>query len=267
VVEIALKLADACERAERLPDARGALERARLVAPHDEALHERLARLYEHTGAHKELAEMSLVDAEQARDVAGRFAHLVRAGALLSRHAIDPSAAIAALEEAHALRPADIECIVLLADGYTIAGRTADAVELVNVAIASHKGKRSRELAALYHRLARAARSMGERSNELTWLASALDMDAQNGVVAAELASVALEERHLDLATRALRAITLLKEPASSSLSKAVAYQKLGEIAREQGDIKRAVLLLKRAIDDDPTLASARVLLDALHVE
>jgi tetratricopeptide (TPR) repeat protein len=267
VVEIALKLADACERAERLPDARGALERARLVAPHDEALHERLVRLYEHTGAHKELAEMSLRDAEQARDVAGRFAHLVRAGALLSRHAIDPGAAIAALEEAHALRPADVECIVLLADVYTAAGRTADSVELLNVAIASHKGRRSRELAALYHRLARAAHSMGERSNELTWLASALDMDAQNGLVAAELASVALEERHLDLATRALRAITLLKEPASSSLSKAVAYQKLGEIAREQGDVKRAVLLLKRAIDDDPTLASARVLLDALHVE
>jgi hypothetical protein len=62
-------------------------------------------------------------------------------------------------------------------------------------------------------------------------------MDAQNGLVAAELASVALEERHLDF----------------------------GEIAREQGDVKRAVLLLKRAIDDDPTLASARALLDALH--
>jgi tetratricopeptide (TPR) repeat protein len=160
-----------------------------------------------------------------------------------------------------------MECILLLADAYTVAGRTADAVELVNLAIASHKGKRSRELAALYHRLARVAHSLGERSNELTWLASALDMDAQNGLVAAELASVALEERHLDLATRALRAITLLKEPASSSLSKALAYQKLGEIAREQGDVKRAVLLLKRAIDDDPTLDSARMLLDALHVE
>jgi tetratricopeptide (TPR) repeat protein len=265
VVETALRLADACERAGRLPDARGALERARLAAPHDDMLRERLVGLYEVTGAYKELAEMSLLDAKEAKDVAGRFAHLVRAGALLVQHSADPSVAIAALEEAHALRPADMECIVLLADAYTVAGRTADAVELVNVAIASHKGKRSRELAALYHRLARAAHASGDRANEMAWLASALDMDAQNGFVAAELATIALEERHLDLATRALRAITLVKDPANLPMPKALAYEQLGLIAREQGDTKRAALLLKRAIDEDPTLASARALLEALQ--
>jgi tetratricopeptide (TPR) repeat protein len=266
-VGTALKLADACERAGRLQDARGALERARKAAPHDEHLRERLAQLYEHAGAYKELAEMSLTDAQHAKDVAGRFAHLVRAGALFVQHGADPNVAIAALDEAHALRPSDMECIVLLADAYTVAGRTAEAIELVNVAIASHKGKRSRELAALYHRLARAAHAFGDSANEMGWLASALDMDAQNGFVAAELASVALEQGQLDLATRALRAITLLKEPASAPMSKAMAYQHLGEIARQQGDVKRAVLLLKRAIDDDPTLHSARALLDALQGE
>jgi len=265
VVETALKLADACERAGRLPDARGALERARLAAPQDDTLRDRLIHLYEQTGAYKELAEMSLSDAQEAKDVAGRFAHLVRAGALFVQHSTDPAVAIAALEEAHALRPADMECIVLLADAFTVAGRTADAVELVNLAIASHKGKRSRELAALYHRLARAAHATGDRANELAWLASALDMDAQNGFVAAELAAIALEQRQLDLATRALRAITLLKDPASLPMPKAVAYEQLGLIAREQGDTKRAALLLKRAIDEDPTLASARALLEALQ--
>jgi tetratricopeptide (TPR) repeat protein len=267
VIETALRLATACERAGRLSDARGALEGARRVAPHHEGLRERLVRLYEHTGAHRELAEMSLHDAKQAKDVAGRFAHLVRAGSLFIQHGADPTIAIAALEEAHALRPSDLECIVLLADAYTLAGRTTDAIELTNLAIASHKGKRSRELSALYHRLARAARSMGDRANETAWLGSALDMDAQNGFVAAELASVAMEQGQLDLATRAFRAITLLREPGSSPLSKAIAYQHLGEIARQQGDVKRAILLLKRAIDDDPTLASARVLLDALQSE
>ncbi len=267
VVGTALKLADACERAGRLQDARGALERARKAAPHDEGLRERLTRLYEHTGAYKELADMSLTDAQQAKDVAGKFAHLVRAGALFIQHSADPSVAILALDEAHALRPSDMECIVLLADAYTLAGRTTDAIELVNLAIASHKGKRSRELAALYHRLARAAHALGDSANEMGWLSSALDMDAQNGFVAAELASVALEQGQLDLATRALRAITLLKEPATAPLSKGVAYQQLGEIARQQGDVKRAVLLLKRAIDDDPSLQSARALLDALQAE
>ncbi len=267
VVETALRLASACERSGRLSDARGALEGARRVAPHDEALRERLVHLYEHIGAHRELAEMSLLDANQAKDVAGRFAHLVRAGSLFIQQGSDPSIAIAALEESHALRPSDLECIVLLADAYTLAGRTADAVELVNMAIASYKGKRSRELSALYHRLARAAHTTDDRTNEMAWLASALDMDTQNGFVAAELASLAMAEGQLDLATRALRAITLLREPLSSPISKALAYQHLGEVARQQGDVKRAVLLVKRAIDDDPTLASARALLDALQAE
>jgi tetratricopeptide (TPR) repeat protein len=265
IVDAALKLADACDQAGRLQDARGALERARKTAPHHEALRERLTLLYEHAGAYKELAEMSLTDAQQAKDVAGKFAHLVRAGSLFVQHGADPNVAVAALEEAHALRPSDMECIVLLADAYTLAGRTAEAIELVNVAIASHKGKRSREVAALYHRLARAGHALGDSANEMGWLASALEMDGQNGFVAAELASVALEQGQLDLATRALRAITLLKDPAGAPLSKAVAYQQLGEIARQQGDVKRAVLLLKKAIDDDPTLQSARVLLDALQ--
>jgi tetratricopeptide (TPR) repeat protein len=265
VVEIALKLADACERAGRLSDARGALERARLAAPHDETLRDRLVFLYEHTGAYKELAEMSLVDAKQAKEVAGRFAHLVRAGSLLVAHSADPGVAISALEEAHALRPSDMECIVLLVDAYTVAGRTSDAVELVNVAIASQKGKRSREMAALYHRLARIAHVTEDRVNEIAWLSSALDMDAHNGFVAAELATVALEERQLEVATRALRAITLLKDASQLPISKAVAYEQLGQIAREQGDTKRAALLLKRAIDEDPSLASARALLAALQ--
>jgi tetratricopeptide (TPR) repeat protein len=230
-------------------------------------LRARLSSLYEQTGAFKELAEMSLADAKVAKDVAGRFAHLSRAGALLVQHGADPSVAVAALEEAHALRPSDTECTVLLADAYTLAGRSPEAVELINQAIAGQKGKRSRELGALYHRLARVAHHAGDPTNEIAWLASALDMDAQNGFVASELASVAMEQGQLEVATRALRAITMLKAAAGSPISKGLAYQYLGEIARQQGDTKRAVMLLKRAIDDDPTLAGARAMLDALQSE
>jgi tetratricopeptide (TPR) repeat protein len=74
-----------------------------------------------------------------------------------------------------------------------------------------------------------------------------------------------MELGNYDVAQRALRAITMLKVPAP--LPKALAYQHLGEIARQQGDVKRAMMLLKRAIDDDPTLASARELLEALQAE
>ncbi|MEA2752985.1 MAG: hypothetical protein QOI41_7128, partial [Myxococcales bacterium] len=76
---------------------------------------------------------------------------------------------------------------------------------------------------------------------------------------------LAMELQNLDVAQRALRAITMLK--LAAPLPKALAYQHLGEIAKQQGDVKRAMMLLKRAIDDDPSLQSARILLDALQAE
>jgi hypothetical protein len=39
----------------------------------------------------------------------------------------------------------------------------------------------------------------------------------------------------------------------------------MGEIARKQGDPKRAVMLLKRAIQEDSSLTGARALLEAME--
>ncbi len=273
IVSAALKLAETCEKAGRLADARGGLERARASAPEDVALRQRLAWLYEQLGAVKELAELVLEEARAAGDVAPRFEGLLRAGQLFLHLAQDPSttqqagvsAAIAPLEEAHALRPADLDCAALLSDAYVGSGRFDEAQDLLLRTIGTFKGRRARELSALYHRLARVAEILGDKAAELQHLMTALDMDAQNGIVASELAYLAMELVNLEVAQRALRAITMLKVPAP--LPKALAYQHLGEIARQQGDVKRAMMLLKRAIDDDPTLESARQLLDALQAE
>jgi tetratricopeptide (TPR) repeat protein len=187
----------------------------------------------------------------------------VQAGALLMQEGGDLDAAIAALIEARALRPNEHECVALLADAFTLAGKNAEAAELLNEAIAIHKGRRSRELASLFHRLARVASATGESQSELAWLTQALDMDSQNGDVAAELATVAIATNQLDLANRALRVVTMLKAPGP--MSKAVAYQYMGVIARTQGDAKRAVMLLKRAVQEDPSLDEARALLESIQ--
>lgn len=273
IVTAALKLLETCEKAGRLADARGGLERARLAAPENVELRERLAWLYEQLGALKELAELVLEEARAAGDVAPRFEGLVRAGQLFLEAATDPNAtqqmdmtaAIVPLEEAHALRPNDLDCAALLSDAYVSGGRLDEAQELLLRTIGTFKGRRARELSALFHRLARIAEILGDRAAELQHLTTALDMDAQNGVVASELAYLAMEVGNLDIAQRALRQVTMLKVPAP--LPKALAYQHLGEIARQQGDTRRAMMLLKRAIDDDPTLENARLLLDQLQAE
>jgi tetratricopeptide (TPR) repeat protein len=233
------------------------------VAPQNRAVTDRLQRVYELTGAWHELAELALQDARASGDVAERFAALVRAGALLLEQAGDAGAAMVPLEEARALRPTDPHCVALLADAYTLAGRAQEATSLVEQVIAPHKGKRSREIAPLYIRLARAARYTGDAAAEVRTLSLALDCDGQNGEVCSDVAIRGVELDQLELANRALRAVTLLKVPGP--MSKALAYQYMGEIARKQGDPKRALMLLKRAITEDPSLDGARALIDAIE--
>jgi tetratricopeptide (TPR) repeat protein len=263
VIDTALSLADACERAGRIADARGGLERARMVAPQDEAVRNRLEDVYVKTGAWREVADMALADAKATGDVAGRFSLLVRAGTVLLEQANDAAAATAALEEAYALRPSDDACAGYLADAYVRTDRLDDARQVVDRAVAAYKGRRTKELAPLYLRLARIARASGDLASEVKWLTTALDTDSQNGEVASEAAVRSLESNNVELANRALRTITLLKTPGP--MPKALAYHHMAELARVQSDPKRALMLAKRALAEDATLEQARELVAMLE--
>ena len=48
-------------------------------------------------------------------------------------------------------------------------------------------------------------------------------------------------------------------------MSRALAYQHMGDIAHRQGDPKRALVLLKRALTEDPSLESARALVGVVE--
>ncbi|HEX7663939.1 MAG TPA: tetratricopeptide repeat protein [Polyangiaceae bacterium] len=259
---IAIKLAVACERTGNLQMARAGLERASLVDPRDQDVRTKLREVYEKTGAARELAQMSLDEAREATDDETKHAHLVRAASVLLKHEVDPEVAHRAAEEAHALKPNDIETSGLSADSLLALGRHGEASDALQKILTAHKGKRVRDLAMIHYRLALIERATGDRTKELAWLSSGLDMDGQNGIVATELAETALELGQLELATKGLRAITMMK--AAAPMPRALAYQRLGEIAHQQGDVKKALLLVKRAVDDDPTLESARQLLAQL---
>jgi tetratricopeptide (TPR) repeat protein len=239
------------------------LERARGLAPQDRAVRDRLERVYEATGAWHELADLALGDARASGDVAQRFASMARAGQILLEQAGDPSAAVQPLSEARALRPSDTEVAGLLAEAVALSGRGQEALALIEEILGPHKGRRARELAPLLWREARVHRALGDAAGEVRALGQALEHDAQNGQVCSEVAMRAMELDQLELATRSLRAVTLLKTPGP--MTKALAYQYMGEIARKLGDPKRAVQLLKRALTEDPTLEGARALIDAIE--
>ncbi|APR81973.1 DNA double-strand break repair Rad50 ATPase [Minicystis rosea] len=270
LVDTALKLTDASARADRIGDARAALERAVRVAPDSTAVRTRLRDVYTATGASRELAVLLLDDAARAPDVPGRFALLVQAGRLLLGEN-EPGQAAAILAEAKGLRPDDLEATLLLGDALASTGRSTEARGVLESAVAAQKGRRSKLLAAVHRRIARIALSAGDRAAALAALGKAFDNDPQNGQLAMELGAIAVEHDDQELATRAFRAVTLMKSAPTGSTDgvtiqlRAVAYYHLGRMAYLQGDRRKARLMIDKAVADDPTLDAARALLDQLR--
>ncbi|WP_437731692.1 tetratricopeptide repeat protein [Sorangium sp. So ce1335] len=270
LVATALRLAGACSRAGHLADARGGLERALRAAPGNAAIRERLRALYAEIGASRELAAITLEDAAAAPDVAGRFALLVAAGRLLLEVG-DAAQAVSALREARSLRPQDHEVGVLLIDALTAAGNPREARALTAELIAANKGRRSRLLGAVYHRLARIEDAEGNPRESLAALTRALENDPQNGELAMALGESALGLGEQDIAARAYRAVTLMKiapepgEAGTTLAARALAYYHLGAMALAAGDRRRARLMLDKSVSEDASLEAARALLDELR--
>ncbi|WP_437631564.1 tetratricopeptide repeat protein [Sorangium sp. So ce854] len=270
LVATALRLAGACSRAGHLGDARGGLERALRASPGNAAIRERLRALYAEIGASRELAALTLEDAAAAPDVAGRFALLVAAGRLLLEVG-DAAQAVATLREARSLRPQDHEVGVLLVDALTAAGNPREARAVTAELIAANKGRRSRLLGAVYHRLARIEDAEGNPRESLAALTRALENDPQNGELAMALGESALGLGEQDIAARAYRAVTLMKiapepgEAGTTLAARALAYYHLGTMALAAGDRRRARLMLDKSVSEDGSLEAARALLDELR--
>jgi hypothetical protein len=73
------------------------------------------------------------------------------------------------------------------------------------------------------------------------------------------LADVAMELGNIEVAMKALRAVTLMKQPGP--MSRAMAFLKQGMIAKQQGDSRKAIFLAKKALTEDPHLAEATAFL------
>jgi Tfp pilus assembly protein PilF len=111
--------------------------------------------------------------------------------------------------------------------------------------------------------MARVAYAAQDRNVELAWLDVALDSDMQNGQVASELAEVAMELGQGDKAMKALRAITLMKNPGP--MTRAQAFLRQGMLALQEGDKRKAIFLTKKALTEDPHLEEAQSYLKQLE--
>ncbi len=259
-IDAALRLAEAAEKAEQPDAARQGLEQVHAAQPDSSQIRDQLRRIYELSGAHRELAMLLLADAQHAEDADVAVAAYQRAAELFLALG-DPGAAAEPAQKVCELKPDTHEATTLYADVLTMAGRTDEAIALLEPAIAAHR-RRSPELASLQQRMARIMAAAGDGDGHMTWLKKAFDVDRKNGEIASELAQLSTEIGDYDLALKALRAITLMDNPGPITRVMALLWEAKIEYAR--GNNAKAELWAKKALREDPNYAEAQEFLDQI---
>lgn len=260
-LEAALALADACDKVGRPADALSGLEAVFAVAPDNRILRARLRQLYEASGAHQQAATMLMQDAAHGEDDEEKLRLYKKAAALLVELG-DAGSALTALTAAQALRPEDRDVLLLTADAHTALGQLDQAEALLKDTMGGHRRRRSPELAELQRRMGRVCAARGDAKEQLRWLNQALDSHRKSGDIAAELADAATAASDLETAMKALRAITMMDDPAP--LSRAEAFLRQAQIAADRGDHRRAQHWARKAKSLDEGLVEADALLARL---
>ena len=269
-VEATLRVAEVCEAAGRAADARPDLEEARRLGPPSLEVLRRLRGLCEQAGEHEALAELHLEEAGTSEDPAAQYEALLAAARLwLDAGGGGPARAIRVLEDARTLRPDEQEPMLLLSDALALEGHAADAMALLTQAAAGHK-RRGKPLAAIHLRIARILAAEGNARGALDALVKAFDNDGHNGALAMEVGAAAMDLGDYDVASRVLRAATLMRVTGAEGEgttreAKALAYYQLGVIAQLEGDAKKARMMAEKALVEDPSLGEAQALLDQVR--
>jgi tetratricopeptide (TPR) repeat protein len=261
-VQAVLALTDTCEKLGRGEEALPWLSGVLGEMPGHRGLQLRLAGLYASTGNIVESARLRNEMADSEPDEKERFGLYVQIGQALLAVGEGADAAVA-LEKALALPSADRSTRSMLLDAYTAAGRLDQASVILTDLLADSKSMKSEELATLYQRQSKLAAVMGDRDGQLQALKKALDVDRRSVAIANELADLAESIGDDELALRALRVVAA--NPVKDAKVLALAYLRQARIAHRAKDRSRAIIFVKRALQENPDLEEARALLDQLR--
>jgi Flp pilus assembly protein TadD len=105
----------------------------------------------------------------------------------------DPAAGAALLAEASELAPQDRDLLLALCDAYSASGRGKDAVAALEKIVESYGGRRSKDLAVIHHRIAKAHLADGDREAALAELDVAFKIDPGSIAVLRDLGVLALD--------------------------------------------------------------------------
>lgn len=203
--------------------------------------------------------ELTTVSDDKAR--VGALKHL----ATIHREKLgDPATGATYLEKAVALTPDDRDVLLPLCDLYIAAGRQRDAIPVLEKIVESFGGRRSKELASFHHRLGQAHEGLGDTEAALAAYDAAFKMDLTNVDVLRDLGKLTLKTGDLARAQKTFRALLLQKLDGNSGITKADVYFYLGDISAKEGDPKKAISMLDRALAEQADHAQAAALLASL---
>ncbi len=294
-VALALRLAAARGKLEDGPGVEDALRKALELDAKNQEVRARLRELYEKGKKWGELADMLVGDANlvasdhpevappaptpvserpsapgsvapPAAATADVVRLLRRAAEIHVSERKEPGDAVPLLERASSLIPQDRELLIQLVDAYTAAKRERDAAQVLEKVIASYGNRRVKELSLYHHRLGKALAQLGDKDVALTQFDMAFKIDPGSIAVLRDLGVLALESNDLERAQKTFKALLLQGQrlDAKAGISKGEVFYYLGEISAKQGDKVRAVEMLKRAIENEPSLDRAKVMLTEL---
>lgn len=273
-VKTALRLADLYAALKSDDDTRRVLERGLDADATAGEIRKRLLVLYEKQKAWAELAGLITGDADAATEPVEKVRLYRKAAEIHQTKREDPGSAADLLVKATELQPGDRELLLALCDAYSASGRGKQAAEVLQKIVESYGGRRSKELAPILHRLAKAYLAEGEKDKALEQLEIAFKVDPGSiavlrdlGVLSLDLSSSTdgkVKEGHIDRAQKTFKALLLQKLDDSSPITKGEVFYYLAEISHRQGDDKKAIQMVERALDSNKELAPAKELLAKL---
>ncbi|WP_437590400.1 tetratricopeptide repeat protein [Sorangium sp. So ce1000] len=273
-VGTALRLADLHRSLGDEGAVRRVLERGLAADGSAQEIRKQLLALYEKQQAFTELADLITGDAEAAAQPAEKVALYRKAAGIHLAKRNDPGRAADLLVKATELVPGDRELLLALCDAYSASGRGQKAAEALQQIVESYGGRRSKDLAAIHHRLAKAYLAEGQRERALAELDIAFKIDPGSIAILRDLGVLALDlsesgddaakAAHIDRAQKTFRALLLQKLDEGAPISKGEVFYYLGVISHRQNDDKKAIQMLERALDNERDFAPAKELLAQL---
>ena len=244
--------------------AEAALREALASSGGDNAIREQLRAFFERTKRHAGRAELLAEDAERTTDKPAQIALFKQVADLYAQQLNDPGRAANALERAVSLDPEDRAALLPLCDLYIAAGRQSDAIPVLEKIIASYGTRRAKEVATYHHRLGQAYEGMGKNAEALASFDAAFKIDLTSVAILRDLGRICYTTGDWDRAQKTFRALLLQKLDANSGITKGDVYFYLGDITAKQGDPKKAITMLDRALVEQPGHPAAVALLAQL---